>query len=75
MNDNINLNGSVAVLFHNRLVCTTSCTYSKTDVRDQWSSHVGNSPELPNWPFEEAVVWQGLRVKRFGCKYWLYSLH
>ena len=45
MNDNINLNGSVVVLSHNRLVCKTSCTYSKTDVRDQWSSHVGNSTD------------------------------
>ena len=44
MNDNINLNDSV-VLSHNRLVCKTSCTYSKTDVRDQWSSHVGNFPD------------------------------
>ena len=46
MNDNINLNGSVVVLSNNRLVCKTSkCAYSKTDVRDQWSSHVGNSPD------------------------------
>ena len=46
MNDNINLNGSVVVLSHNRLVCKTSkCTFSKTDVRDQWSSRVGNSPD------------------------------
>ena len=49
MNDNINLNGSVVVLSHNRLVCKTSCAYSKTDVRDQWSdqwsSQVGNSPD------------------------------
>ena len=44
MNDNINLNGSL-VLSHNRLVCKTSCTYSKTDVCDKWSSHVGNSPD------------------------------
>ena len=46
MNDNINLNGSVVVLSHHRLVCKTSCTYSKTDVREQWSSCVaGNSPD------------------------------
>ena len=44
MNDNINLNGSVVVLSHNRLQACLR-TYSKTDVRDQWSSHVGNSPD------------------------------
>ena len=45
MDDNINLNGSVVVLSHNRLVCKTLCAYSKTDVRDQWNSDVGNSPD------------------------------
>ena len=45
MNDNVNLNGSVVVLSHNRLVCKISCPYSKTDVRDEWSPQVGNSPD------------------------------
>ena len=31
VNDVINLNGSVVVLSHNKLVCKTSCAYSKTD--------------------------------------------
>ena len=44
MNDNINLNGSV-VISHNRIVCKTSYAYSKTHVRDQWSSHISNSPD------------------------------
>ena len=68
VNDDINLNGSVVVLSHNRLVCKTSkCTYSKTDVRDRWSSRVGNSPDF--------TTVHGWRVKRFGCKCWLYALH
>ena len=44
VNDNTNLNGSVVVLSRNRLVCKTS--KSKTDVRDKWSSRVGNSLDL-----------------------------
>ena len=36
---------SVVALSHNRLICKTSCTCCKTDVHDQWSSHIGNSPD------------------------------
>ena len=78
MNDSIDLNGSVVVLFHNRLVCKTLCTNSKTDVRDQWSSHVGNSPDCTTvhvLGIRRGIVRQGSIVKRFGCKCWLYLLH
>ena len=60
MNDNINLNGSVMVLSHNRLV---SKTLSKTDVRDKWSSHVGNSPDCTN--VHVLVIQRGNCMARF----------
>ena len=66
VNHNVNLNGSVVMLSHN-IQAQLSAIHDAPEL--MFVINGAHTSVIPCQPFEETVIWQGSRVKRFGCSF------